>query len=802
MNSDGARCVMDGRASCGGIIRDSLGSWCLGFCKFIGVCSVVEAKLWGVLIGIRCAWNLQIPKFVVEIDSKDAQRLIQSGSRTQGALGVVLHILELGARSWDVQFQYIGREAAAICGFISSSALASPFRLVSRYGRLELLGVSHNVYSLSILINCFCQLGQVDFGYSVLGKMPKLGVEPSVVTFSTLINGLCKQSKIPQAVSLFGEMVEKGKKLIGGHFCPNLAFRSRSRLDYKTKEGRANISSGPNTRLVAEFEFTSSLTATIIIAKQATILGTFGSSFSSFLTDCSEEKLVAVGSLSVLAVNLKMILIFFSGSESGSCSFPEMMFRAVLRRINIFRARLLTSGKEQNPDSDPEKKINILLRLAAKTLKLPTALFLLIQKRMSTFRGLPVKKLEKKEPKVPEIVACFAMMTAAKEEEVNSDSATSRVLGPDEISALKWCDIYKLSRIKRIQLGNQLKPSLLGFIINATAASESKIGAKMASDKLLTRGTVIEMVAHSSEFENNVVQEEEQNELAMLDRTSCPLEVRGGPSNKRGKISILIQAPLIPLHWYRMLHILYLSLEISRKLEERGADLDRLHEMEEKDIGALIRYAPGGRLVKQYLGYFPWIKLSATVSPITRTVLKVDLLISSDYIWKDRFHGAAQRWWILVEDTENEHIYHSELFTLTKKMARAEPQKLSFTVPIFEPHPPQYYICVVSDSWFYAEAFYTISFQILKLPKARTTHTELLDLKPLPVTSLANNTYESLHNFSHFNPIQTQIFHVLYHTDNNVLLGAPTGSRKTISAEFAMLHLFNTQPDMKPAGEF
>lgn len=36
--------------------------------------------------------------------------------------------------------------------------------------------------------------------------------------------------------------------------------------------------------------------------------------------------------------------------------------------------------------------------------------------------------------------------------------------------------------------------------------------------------------------------------------------------------------------------------------------------------------------------------------------------------------------------------------------------------------------------------------------------------------------------------------------DNNVLLGAPTGSGKTISAELAMLHLFNTQPDMKVRG--
>lgn len=49
------------------------------------------------------------------------------------------------------------------------------------------------------------------------------------------------------------------------------------------------------------------------------------------------------------------------------------------------------------------------------------------------------------------------------------------------------------------------------------------------------------MVAHSSEFENIVVRDEEQDELESLSRTYCPLEIKGGPSNKHGKISILIQ---------------------------------------------------------------------------------------------------------------------------------------------------------------------------------------------------------------------------------------------------------------------
>ncbi|PQQ17081.1 hypothetical protein Pyn_27802 [Prunus yedoensis var. nudiflora] len=54
---------------------------------------------------------------------------------------------------------------------------------------------------------------------------------------------------------------------------------------------------------------------------------------------------------------------------------------------------------------------------------------------------------------------------------------------------------------------------------------------------------VIDMVAHSSEIENIVVRDEEQNELETLVRSSCPLEVKG-PPKKYGKISILIQVDL------------------------------------------------------------------------------------------------------------------------------------------------------------------------------------------------------------------------------------------------------------------
>lgn len=370
---------------------------------------------------------------------------------------------------------------------------------------------------------------------------------------------------------------------------------------------------------------------------------------------------------------------------------------------------------------------------------------------------------------------------------------------------------------------------------------------------VMTEAEVLAMMSHAQEFQQLKVRDDELIELDELTQDNCEVIAQGGCENLHGKVNILMQTFLsrgqvksfslisdmtyITQNAVRIARALFtielrannpilagrllmmskmferqmwdfqtplrqfncIPFDVIEKIENRGFSIYALREMNHREIGEVLRNQKYGSMVGRCAEEFPLLEVEAFLQPITRTVLRIRILIKPEFKWNDRVHGKhAESFWIWIEDPESNFIYHSEYFQMTRKQAfSGEAQELVLTIPLKEPLPPQYYIRAISDTWLGSQSCFPLSFKHLILPELHPPHTELLPLQPMPISALGDKSFESLYPFTHFNPIQTQIFHCLYHTDCNVLLGAPTGSGKTIAAEIAMFRVFKMYPDRK-----
>nr|6QV3_A Chain A, Pre-mRNA splicing helicase-like protein [Thermochaetoides thermophila]6QV4_A Chain A, Pre-mRNA splicing helicase-like protein [Thermochaetoides thermophila]6QWS_A Chain A, Pre-mRNA splicing helicase-like protein [Thermochaetoides thermophila] len=230
--------------------------------------------------------------------------------------------------------------------------------------------------------------------------------------------------------------------------------------------------------------------------------------------------------------------------------------------------------------------------------------------------------------------------------------------------------------------------------------------------------------------------------------------------------------------------------EIIKKAERMDVPWSSYFDLDPPRMGELLGMPKAGKTVCALVSKFPRVEIQGNVQPMTRSMLRIELTITPNFQWDVELHGVTESFWILVEDCDGEEILFHDVFILRKDLAEAEENEhtVEFTVPISEPMPPNYFISVISDRWMHSETRMPVSFQKLILPERFPPHTELLDLQPLPVSALKAKDYAALYpNWQQFNKIQTQTFNSLYNTDNNVLVAAPTGSGKTVCAEFALL---------------
>ncbi|ORY79259.1 Sec63 Brl domain-domain-containing protein [Leucosporidium creatinivorum] len=413
---------------------------------------------------------------------------------------------------------------------------------------------------------------------------------------------------------------------------------------------------------------------------------------------------------------------------------------------------------------------------------------------------------------------------------------------------LEKCNLVRYDRKSGVFQSNELGRIASSYYVTHTSMGTYNQHLKSASGFI----ELFRVFSISEEFKNVPVRAEEKLELAkLLERV--PIPIKEGVDDPSAKINVLLQAYISQLKldgfalvadmvyvtqsagrilraifeiclkrgWAALTHKALalcqmvekrmwgsmtplrqfkgVPTDVIRRAERKEFPWYRYFDLEPAELGELIGEPKAGRLVHRLVHQFPKLELQAHVQPITRSLLRVELTITPDFQWDEKVHGGAEAFWILVEDVDGEIILFHDQFLLRQRYAEQD-HFVSFTVPMLDPLPPNYFISVVSDRWLHSETRLPISFKHLILPDKFPPPTTLLDLQPLPISALHNKEFEAIYSesISTFNKIQTQVFQALYATNDNVFVGAPTGSGKTIAAEFALLRLWS-QPKAQRA---
>lgn len=229
-----------------------------------------------------------------------------------------------------------------------------------------------------------------------------------------------------------------------------------------------------------------------------------------------------------------------------------------------------------------------------------------------------------------------------------------------------------------------------------------------------------------------------------------------------------------------------------QKLDRLGLTVDDLKSIELHKLSKTLKNETQAIELINAAKRFPCVNIGATYKPMSNTIIALDINLLFPFDWENSIVRETEMFWIFVEEVDGSAIHYSQEITIDKRIA-----KTGLHTQVLVPVSTMYLISISSVRFLGVGDEQEITIKEAEHASFQPHVTELLPLKnKLNVKTLFSNNPAASQIFNSietFNSLQTQIFYQTFHTNDSILLCAPTSAGKTVIAELALTKMLNEE---------
>ncbi|KAL4354587.1 hypothetical protein GQ457_06G029720 [Hibiscus cannabinus] len=130
LNVDGAVSLNTGKATIGGLLRDTAGNFIFGFSKYIGFTNSLHAELWALYVGLQLAWDHGVNFLQIQTDCNRVLELLHDTNVDSCPISLVRSIHQFWRRAWYVDLIWVPRSSNQAADSMARIANCSSFDLL------------------------------------------------------------------------------------------------------------------------------------------------------------------------------------------------------------------------------------------------------------------------------------------------------------------------------------------------------------------------------------------------------------------------------------------------------------------------------------------------------------------------------------------------------------------------------------------------------------------------------------------------------------------------------------------------